>query len=90
MICLILVLEHEQLIESSWHDTWSLRRSLNSVSFSRTCLSVSEHTNIEAIDGRLHEHLCVFKNLFLLNAITEARVKRVYFLFINAVPGAWT
>ena len=76
------LLDNEQLFKCTGHDTWVLRGTLNRVSFTGAGLTVGEQANVVAVNGTLHQHLCVFEYLFLRSSLTKACIKRVLFLFV--------
>jgi hypothetical protein len=75
-------LESEEFLESVRNNARQLMCPLHRKCLSRASLTIREKTYVESINRRLHEHLTVFKYLFLGCVFTEARVKLVFFIFI--------
>lgn len=78
-------LDAEEFLQGSRDNTRSLFITLDGIGFTGTCLTVSEKTHVEAVDGTLHQHFGVFEDLLLACCVTEAGVESILLLFVSAL-----
>ena len=79
----------EHFKETSWHNTEIVWLTSNSISFTWSCLTISEDTNIKPINCALNQHFCVLKNFFLIGFGSKACIEHIFFFNILTLLCLW-